>query len=125
MRKEFLVFRLFVSLLLAVLFTGCKSTSSVHERDDLITIAHNAKSDYTLIVYRSEAGRMRKVLRKGGICELLLIETDKGQFLLKERGQEPRKLSARNVLDLESNLQDLIYNNTAPAIQAPGIQGSS
>ena len=104
---------------------GCTSTSSVHEQNDLVTIAHNNNTDYTLITYRSSDGYLRKVLRKDGVFELLLMENEKGDFFLKERGQEPRRLTARNVIDLEASLQELIYDTSLPTQQMPPAQGSS
>ena len=117
MRKSLLVV-----VLSTFVFAGCQSTSSAYEKDDLVTITHNSGSDYTLLVYRSTKGRTRKVLRKKGVCELLLIETDEGEFYLKERGQEARKLPLASVVAVEAHLEDLIYNN-APADSDAAIEG--
>ena len=118
MRKLFL-------FIFAVGLVGCASTSSVHEQNDLVTIAHNNHTDYTLITYRSTEGYLRKVLRRDGVFELLLMENEKGDFYLKEKGQEPRRLTARNLIDLEASLQELIYDTAVPTQQAPPAQGSS
>ncbi|MFK7846421.1 MAG: hypothetical protein AB8G77_14070 [Rhodothermales bacterium] len=107
-----------------IVFTGCKSTSSAYEKDDLITIAHNRGSDYTLLVYRSTKGRTRKVLRRKGVCELLLIESDEGEFFLKERGQEPRKLPLTSVQAVEAHLDELIYNKS-PGEAALPLEGDT
>ena len=105
---------IFTVLLSAFIFMGCSSTASIYEKDDLITIAHNSGSEYTLLIYRSAQGRTRKVLRKQGICELFLMETDEGEFVLKERGQEPKKLSAATIAAVEAKLDELVYGIKAP-----------
>ena len=101
-------------LLSAFVFSGCKSTSSIYEKDDLITITHNSGSEYTLLTYRSVQGRTRKVLRRQGVCELLLIETDEGDYVLKERGQDPKKLSAATVAAVQTHLDELVYGTGEP-----------
>ena len=68
----------------ALLLMGCRTTASVYERDDLVTITHNKESDYTLLIYQSPTGRIRNVLRRKGVCELLLYETNDGDFFLVE-----------------------------------------
>ncbi len=96
----------------AFLLMGCKSTASVYERDDLVTITHNKESDYTLLVYQSATGRIRKVLRRKGVCELLLFEADDGNFFLKERGHEPKKLTAMTMQSVQAHLDKLIYGKS-------------
>lgn len=110
---------LLMVLVCTFVLTGCKSTSSAYEKDDLVTIAHNSSSDYTLLVYRSTKGRTRKVLRRKGVCELLLIESDEGEFFLKERGQEARKLPLTSVIAVEAHLDELIYNKSAGDTKVP------
>ena len=101
-----------------LLFSGCRSTASVYERDDLITIAHNKGSDYTLLVYQSATGRIRKVLRRNGVCELLLFEADDGDFYLKERGNEAKKLTAITMESVQAHLDKLIYGATVPSVES-------
>ena len=98
----------------ALLFlTGCAQSSPLYENDDLVSIAHNEVTDYTLLIYRSTEGTTRKVLRRKGVCELMLIETKKGEFWLKERGEDTRKLNETMVSAVKAQLQELVFNTAA------------
>ncbi len=110
--------RCFFGLLLALMLTltGCARTSNIYESDDLVSIVHNNATDYTLLVYENTSGRTRQVLRRKGICELLLIETDEGTYILKERGQEPRKLSASTVAAVQAHLEELVLEGQTAGI---------
>ena len=106
MRISFLI----VGVLL-FMASGCRHAASVYEQDDLVTIAHNKYSEYTLLVYENSEGRSRKVLRRKGVCELVLIEQDNGAFLLKERGHEAKILSLASLQAVEAHLESLLFKN--------------
>ena len=102
-------YSLLLAICIATLLSGCARTSPLHEAEDLVTIAHNKVTDYTLLVYRNEDGSTRQVLRRKGVCEMTLIETHAGEFILKERGEASRKLNETMVEAVQSHLHDLIY----------------
>lgn len=97
-----------------LLASGCRHTATVYEQDDLVTIAHNKYSEYTLLVYENTHGRTRKVLRRKGVCEMVLIEQDNGAYVLKERGHEAKTLSLLALQAVEAHLEALLYNNSPP-----------
>lgn len=102
--------RLILSLMFCLAVSaGCKSTRTIYEQEDLITIAHNSGSDYTLLVYRNTRGQTRKVLRRKGICEMMLVETDSGEFLFKERGHEAKLVVGAGLRAIETHIEGLIY----------------
>ena len=102
-----------VLLLVFCVATGCTSTSTIHENEDLVTFSHNKMTDYTLLVYQSDNGDTRQVLRHNGVCELILIETHDGDYMLKKRGEESQKLDPHLVPDVKSRMQNLIYTNVS------------
>ncbi len=89
--------------------SGCATTSSVYEEEDLVTVAHNKASDYTLLIYKTQDGLSKQVLRHKGVCELMLIETKRGEFVLKERGEELRKLEAEAVPAVLDRIEHFVY----------------
>lgn len=99
----------FLLILCLTFIAGCKRTGSIYEQEDLVTIAHNSGSDYTLLVYRDTRGKTRKVLRRKGICEMMLVETDTGEFLFKERGHDARLVFGAGLELVESHIESLIY----------------
>ena len=101
------------TLVLALVFlSGCARTAELHELDDLLTIAHNEVTDYTLLVYRNPNGTIRRVLRRKGVCEMMLIETMAGDYYLKERGETVRKLEPTMISAVKSHLHELVYNKS-------------
>ena len=93
---------------------GCSSSVNLG-RDDLVRIMHNSESEYTLLVYQSPTGKLRKVLRKKGVCELLLIEAEDGDVWLKERGADMRLLTEAHTILVEAQLHALIHVQQKPA----------
>ncbi|MBX2819453.1 MAG: hypothetical protein KTR29_07220 [Rhodothermaceae bacterium] len=104
-----------VLLLAFCVFSGCTSTRTVHENEDLVTFSHNKATDYTLLVYQSENGDKRQVLRHNGVCEMILIETRDGDYTLKKRGEDSQKLEPHLVPDVKSRMHSLIYSNISDA----------
>ena len=102
-----------VVLAMLIAFNGCTSTSSIHEEEDLVTFSHNKVTDYTLLVYESDNGDTRQVLRHKGVCELILIETKDGEYMLKKRGEEKQKLEPQHVPDVKSRMETLIFTNVS------------
>jgi hypothetical protein len=102
--------RSFSGLLLVLLLAtaGCSRTTSIYESDDLVSIIHNNATEYTLLVYQDTAGRSLQVLRRKGICELMLIELGEGDYLLKEQGRDYRKLSSSSVVAIRSHMEELV-----------------
>lgn len=100
-----------VFLVVIIVFglTGCRSVGSIYEQEDLVTIAHNNVSDYTLLVYQDTRGRTRKVIRRKGICEMMLVEVGAGEYLFKERGRDARVVMGENVVNIETYIEELIY----------------
>ena len=72
-------------------------------------------TDYTLLVYESDNGDKRQVLRHNGVCELILIETREGEYMLKKRGEDSRKLDPDLVPDVKNRMHNLIYTNMTDA----------
>lgn len=107
--------------LACLVLSGCARTVPRYENEDLVTIVHNEVSDYTLLVYRTGSGVTHQVLRRKGVCEMVLTETPAGEFLLKERGEAPRKINARMVAAVKNHLHELIYTNTA-GLPAGGVE---
>lgn len=105
-------------LLMLIGLTGCQSTTPNLGRDDLVTIVHNQESEYTLLVYQSPTGKLRKVLRRKGVCELQLIEAEDGDVWLKERGAEPRLLKDEHIMVIEEQLNAMVYDHQEPEEQA-------
>ena len=110
--------RRFLPVLLLAFFvvSGCTSTGNLHEEEDLVTFSHNKMTDYTLLVYQSENGDKRQVLRHNGVCELILIETREGEYMIKKRGEESQRLEPHLVPDVKSRMQNLIYTNMTDAV---------
>lgn len=104
-----------VFLLALCVATGCTSSRSIHESEDLVTFSHNKMTDYTLLVYQSEDGDTRQVLRHNGVCEMILIETRDGDYTLKKRGEETKMLEPHLVPDVKNRMNSLIYNNLSDA----------
>ena len=102
---------------LSLFLCRCAGQSFIYESDDLETIAHNRTNDYTLLTYRNTWGGSRQVLRRKGVCEMMLIETDEGEFLLKERGQEPRRIGPSALGEIEARIEQIMFSEpTNPEI---------
>ena len=105
-----------VLLLTLFVFSGCTSTRSVAEENEiLVTFSHNKMTDYTLLVYESDNGDTRQVLRHEGVYELILIETSDGEYLLKKRGEEAQKLDPEAVPDVKNRISNLVYGTISDA----------
>ena len=105
-----------VLLLVFCVVSGCTSTGTVHEeKEDLVTFSHNKMTDYTLLVYESENGDTRQVLRHSGVCELILVETKEGEYLLKKRGEEAQKINPEDVPYIKNRINSLVYDNISDA----------
>ncbi len=102
---------------LLIFVMGCTSTSSVYEAEDLVSVLHNTTTDYTLLVYRDAAGRERRVLRHGGVLELMVVELDEDHFVVKERGREAVRVEPVLVAVVHARIDALLNNEEAPATQ--------
>ena len=83
-------------ILLPVLLGACTATEPLtsYERDELVAVKHNPKTNCTLLIYRDPLGQTRHVFRKHGVYELGLTYTLAGDILLKERGHHERRIEA-------------------------------
>ena len=61
--------------------------------DDLLAVRHNDQNDYMLLVYRDPIGQTRHVLRRNGVCEIVMTYTIDGKILLKTRGKKEGDIS--------------------------------
>lgn len=103
--------RLGLLLSIILLLSACASPqrlSTEYERDQLISVRHNAENEYTLLTYRDALGQMRHVLRRHGIFELSMTHTHAGTVDLKERGQAVRSINAAEVTRLTARLNELL-----------------
>ena len=81
----------------------------MHEAADLVSLTHNNANDYTLVVYRTELGEVRQVLRRKGVVELIVITYDGGEAFVKERGYELREIGYRELARVQDHIEGLIY----------------
>jgi len=83
-------------VLMPCLLCACTATQALdsYERDELLSIKHNPKTDCTLLTYRDPLGQTRHVFRKHGVYELGLTYTLAGNTMLKERGHHERRIEA-------------------------------
>lgn len=110
--------RLGLLLSLSLLLGACAAPamlSTEYERDQLISVRHNAENEYTLLTYRDALGQMRHVLRRHGIFELSMTHTHAGTVDLKERGQAVRSLSADEATQLMARVNELLRDALQPA----------
>ena len=108
---------------------GCATSSPVrspkpahsYENDDLISMRHNENTDYTVLVYRDSLGQLRQVVRKQGVCEMVITYTVTGDILLKERGEDPRRLQPSEADVLSHRIKTLLRRKPAarPAVPKP------
>ena len=85
-------------LALAVfLLSGCASAGYMaeYEGEDLLAVRHNEDNDYMLLVYRDTIGQTRQVLRRNGVCEIVMTYTIDGKILLKRRGKKENNISPK------------------------------
>lgn len=96
--------------LLLSLTAACASTNEIatYEHDDLISVQHNDENSYTLLIYRDAVGQTRHVLRRSGICELVVTYTLTGDILMKERGEGERVITAVEASRLTHHINTLI-----------------
>ncbi len=83
-------------VLMPCLLCACTATQALdsYERDELVSVKYNPKTDCTLLTYRDSIGQTRHVFRKHGVFELGLAYTLAGDFILKERGHHERRIEA-------------------------------
>ena len=108
-----------VVLLSLMVLVGCSSTASLPEDEDLITFTHNKATDYTLLVYRSNDGGTRQVVRHRGELEFVLLKTESGDYALKKRGEEYRVLEPEAVLAVKHRVERLIYSDRVDSVAHP------
>ena len=82
---------------------------------------HNQNTNYTVLVYRDALGQLRQVVRKQGVCEMVITYTVTGDILLKERGADPRRLQPREADVLAHRIKTLLRRKptTRPAPTRP------
>ena len=69
---------------------------------------HNADNDYTLLVYQDVGGEARHVLRRGGICELVVTYATDGTIWLEERGYPKQAISSYEAGQITDRLNALL-----------------
>jgi hypothetical protein len=100
--------RLFLAMT-ALCVAGCGTwRPAYNESDDLLVIQHNTYNDYLLMVYRDVLGQTRHVLRRGGICEVVLTYELDGSIRLKTRGKRERKIDAYEAGRLTLRINSLL-----------------
>ncbi len=97
-------------VLLAHLLTACATSNEIatYEHDDLISVQHNDENSYTLLIYRDAVGQTRHVLRRSGVCELVITYSLKGDILVKERGEGERVITAIEASRLTRHINTLL-----------------
>ena len=97
-------------ILLSCLLSACASTDllNTYESDELVQVQHNQLNDYTLLIYNDPMGQTRHVLRKRGICELVITYTHTGAIQLKERGRDARTIGAVEAGRVTRHINDLM-----------------
>ncbi len=82
-------------ILLPCLLCACATTDSLKlYQYDLVSMIHNSENGYTLLVYHDGLGEARHVLRREGICEVVITYTSNGAIKLKERGRQERRIDS-------------------------------
>lgn len=100
---------------------ACASTSSMpvpaYENDNLISMRHNKHNGYTLLTYRDPLGQVRQVVRKKGVCEMVITYSVSGDVTLKARGEDVRHLQPTEAIDLTRRIKALLRErrHTQPA----------
>ena len=95
-------------VLMPCLLCACTATQALdsYERDELVSIKHNPKTDCTLLTYRDPLGQTRHVFRKHGVYELGLTYTLAGDIILKERGHHERRIEAIELSHLTEHINN-------------------
>ncbi len=85
-----------IPIVISFMLSACAGTDALrtYEHDDLVSVQHNEANSYTLLTYLDSLGQTRQVLRRHGVCELVVTYTFTGEILLKERGREERVIEA-------------------------------
>ncbi len=82
-------------ILLPCLLCACATTDSLKLYEyDLVSMIHNSENGYTLLVYHDGLGEARHVLRREGICEVVITYTSSGAIKLQERGRQERRIGS-------------------------------
>ena len=82
-------------ILLSCLLCACATTDSLKlYQYDLVSMMHNTENGYTLLVYHDGLGEARHVLRREGICEVVITYAANGAIKLQERGRQERRIDA-------------------------------
>jgi len=83
-------------IVMSFVLGACAETDVVrtYERDDLVSVQHNNANSYTLLTYLDALGQTRQVLRRHGVCEIVVTYSLTGEILLKERGRGERVIGA-------------------------------
>ena len=80
---------------------------------------HNQNTDYTVLVYRDPRGQLRQVVRKQGVCEMIITYTVTGDILLKTRDEDLRRLQPHEADALAQEIKTLLRQKQAPSYAAP------
>lgn len=108
-----------LALALSCLLGACATSSPTasYENDDLISMRHNKHNDYTVLVYRDPLGQLRQVVRRKGVCEMVITYTVSGDITLKARGEDLRRLQPAEADDLSRHIKTLLRQKqtTQPA----------
>ncbi len=99
------------SFVLAAAFclSGCGATlNASYESHDLLVVQHNTYNDYMLMVYRDAMGQTRHIVRRRGVCEMVLTYELDGDILLKARGEKVRSVDAFEAARLTYRINSLL-----------------
>lgn len=98
------------ALVMGFTLSACVTPEAIapYESDALLSIRHNTKTAYTLLVYQTPLGYQRHVLRHDGVCEVVLTYEQPGVVHLKERGQAERQLTRSEVTQLQNRINALL-----------------
>jgi hypothetical protein len=107
--------RLVALPLFFLLYSGCSSTKPVspyYENDDLVAVQYNTETAYTLLIYQDQEGQTRHVLRKRGVCELVITYSGADDIALKERGAPERKITVAEAFQVTKFINSRLRNES-------------
>lgn len=109
-------------LVLLPFLSACASTQELDLYEyDLVAMVHNSDNGYTLMVYQDVLGEARHVLRRNGICEVILTYTPSGAIKLNERGRHERTLMSYEAGQLTEEINVLLNNGQSMQVQPKRI----
>ena len=114
-------------LMLPGLLGACATPSPTasYERDALVSMRHNKHNDYTVLVYRDPLGQLRQVVRRKGVCEMVVTYTASGDITLKARGEGLRRLQPAEADVLSLHIKALLHQKKAKQPAAPEVKPSA